>query len=325
MANYNIRYTDPNLGNIEVAETDINTDFSVNFPGRIRLEWGQFVNENFLNLMENFACPEDLAVTNETIPDHNQSDGKLLNPVKGQLWYNSTREALYSYDGSKWQPYSISGDNYAANWGQVLDGEQLPLPVTSDGYEFTYEECIWSVSPFNFADVSAQMVCYTDLNDSQVTMQYVSKTLNSVISGVANYLIVGIKGNTNLGENISIPPVTTPEPTTTTTTTPEPTTTTTTTPEPTTTTTTTPEPTTTTTTTPEPTTTTTTTPEPTTTTTTTPEPTTTTTTTPEPTTTTTTTPEPSPEPSPEPPPAEPGPPGPPEQQQTVEPDPETLD
>ena len=89
MADYEIPFTDSaNKGNITVAEGAYNnTDTSLTLPGRLLSDYGQFVNTNFLQMLENFA--------NVNPPS---------NPVEGQLWYDTTDgiDQLKIYDGTNW-------------------------------------------------------------------------------------------------------------------------------------------------------------------------------------------------------------------------------
>lgn len=199
MTTYNINYTNPLKPPITVEEKGINTDFSVAFPGRIKLEWGEEVNENLLRLLENFAVQS--ASADPDSPDVGQSLGILQNAVEGQLWFNKSNNRLYSYDGTRWVPYAKKGQQYAANWGQVVNGEQLPLPVSPDGYVFSYDECIWSVSPFFYLTGFTQVQCSSDSSNSLVTMVY-DDPFGSTVEGTANYLIIGIQRNNNLGSSI---------------------------------------------------------------------------------------------------------------------------
>lgn len=206
MSNYNIRFTDSTETPIEVEEYSIDSSLDIDLPGRIRLEWGEEVNQNFLRLLENFACPRN---ETQNAPDLTfTQQGVLENPITGQPWFDTTNNVLNIYNGSAWVPYSTSGLELGANWGQIMHGEQLPLPISPDGYEFSYEECIWSVSPFSYLERFNFMNCYSNAVNSEVTMQYRFNGSNEVVNGIANYLIIGIRGNVNLGGGaVNIPEV----------------------------------------------------------------------------------------------------------------------
>lgn len=107
---YQIRFTDQiNNDPLVVDDNTTNETTSLQFPGRNTTGYGQAIGENFLHLLENFA--------NTSAP---------VNPVKGQLWYDSNVgiKQLKIYDGTQWvaagglkkgssEPlagYSIAGD-----------------------------------------------------------------------------------------------------------------------------------------------------------------------------------------------------------------------
>ncbi len=221
MTDYIVRFTDVDTTPITVPEDTVNrTALDVALFGRVFQNYGEEVNEDLLNLLENFACPEDPASTSmyDAVPDLTQvSKTQLTNPTTGEFWYNSSRELMYFYDGSIWVPIPLRG-SYAANWGQILHGQQLPRPVNQQGYMFPYSECIWSVSPASINGSADMMNCNTDAN-AQVTMQWRYTNTNTIVSGIANYLIIGINGNIN--EGVILPPLT-PGPTPTPTVTPTP-------------------------------------------------------------------------------------------------------
>ena len=85
---YEVRYTDEaNKGTIVVEDNTLNTDTSIQIPGRFYTGYGQAIAENLLHLLENFAAP--------TAPSK---------PVEGQLWYDNSEgvDQLKIYDGTSW-------------------------------------------------------------------------------------------------------------------------------------------------------------------------------------------------------------------------------
>jgi len=215
---YSVKYTDSNKNPIEIQEGHINQDLDVTLFGRLRLAYGRDLNENFLHVLEKFACPADdpTLPINQQVPDLDSSinedrpDPKLSNPVQGQIWVNTSIIAVdgevdgegtpleqigtpYVYNGSNWRPLSRAGSRVAANWGQILHGETLPNPVSQDGYVFRYNECSWIVGPFNHPEAVGSMVCRTTDLDPTVDIRYTFTNDPTIVGGVANYLIVGIK------------------------------------------------------------------------------------------------------------------------------------
>lgn len=208
---YNVKFTDKNKLPIEIAENTINVDNDVTLFGRKKLEYGEDLNANLLHILENFACDEE--VGNPGVPDTTTTSTiadtakKLLTtPVQGQLWWNKTQNCMFSWDGTEWVAMSMKGD-IAVNWGTLCDGEQIPKPVSASGYIFDYSECVWIVSPKFTSGNFEYVLCYTDEN-AVVTMQYGIEG-GATRQGVASFMIVGLKGNFNLG---SIVPITPPDP-----------------------------------------------------------------------------------------------------------------
>lgn len=213
---YTINFTNSSKTPISVAKGELVTDKAdVAFVGKTKREYGEIFNENVLHLLENFACPED--GSNPGNPDLSVAFGALLeNPVQGQIWYNTTDQRPYQYDGTQWLAMGITCD-VAGNYGVIASGEYLPLPVCPlTGYVFTYEECSWIVSPYNYPSEIDFMKCVTDEN-GLVTVEY-RPTGGGLTTGFANYQIIGIKDNMNLGTLLpepSSPAGVTPTPTST--------------------------------------------------------------------------------------------------------------
>jgi hypothetical protein len=202
---YSISFTDTTKSDIQVAKGELITDRAdIVFVGKTKRDYGELFDENMLHLLEHFACPEDSL--NEGNPDLSLAFGALLgNPTEGQIWYNTTEQRPYRYDGTAWGPLGTISD-IAGNYGVIAHGEQLPRPVCAvTGYVFEYDECSWMVAPFSYPSAIDYMRCSTD-DSAVVTMQY-RPIGGNVTGGFVNYQIVGIKGNTNAGVTTPLPSV----------------------------------------------------------------------------------------------------------------------
>ena len=212
MTDYSVKYTDKNKTPIVISETNVdNSTTDISLFGRKRLEYGRDMNANFLHILENFACEENPLLPGN--PDVTKTSfiadttkRLLTTPTEGQLWYNVTQESLFVWNGNSWIALGMVGD-IAANWGVIASGSQLPRPVNQHGYVFDYDECSWIVSPFVFDTAFTYMQCLTD-DQANVTMFYSPEGGGPQVNGCANYLIVGIKGNVNLGSQLPIPSAT---------------------------------------------------------------------------------------------------------------------
>ena len=87
---YSVNFTDKeNKTPITVFDNTSSTDTSLTFPGRNVTGYGQIIAENFLALLENFASADE-----------------PINPIEGQLWYNSTDGVLQIWDNTAWKAAS---------------------------------------------------------------------------------------------------------------------------------------------------------------------------------------------------------------------------
>lgn len=214
MGTYVVNFTDISKEPISVLEQDVdNTSTDISLFGLIRLRYGEELQENLLHLLENYASPEDASAPGN--PNLAKTyNGLLANPIEGQFWYNSSSKRLNQWNGSQWMP--IRGiEDIAVNWGTIGHGQRLPRPVSqTTGYQFEYSECIWSVSPAAYDGYFLAMNCSTAL-DSEVTMQYRLIGTDTLLPGLVNYLIIGIRGNRNRGNRVDPPAISgvTPTPT----------------------------------------------------------------------------------------------------------------
>ena len=87
---YIVNFTDKdNTPPITVFDNTSSTDTSLVFPGRNVVGYGQIIAENFLHLLENFA-----------------SASQPVNPVPGQLWYDTESGVMQLWDSESWKAAS---------------------------------------------------------------------------------------------------------------------------------------------------------------------------------------------------------------------------
>lgn len=202
---YVIYYTDSRKGTISIPRKSLITDqLDIALVGKNRLEYGEIFDENMLHLLENFAAPA--LPSNINKPDTSKTYAEILSrPIMGQIWYNSTNKRLYVFNGTEWSPLGTNND-VAGNSGMIAHGASLPRPISPvTGYQFSYDECSWNVSPFNLAGEISYLECSTD-TAGVVNMRYRLKGDPTMRTGYVNYQIIGIKDNVNHGSVTPIPP-----------------------------------------------------------------------------------------------------------------------
>jgi len=90
---YTVNYSDSGNGAITVTDGTLNADTSLKLVGKNFYGYGEYVAENFLHLLENFA--------KSTAP---------TDPVQGQLWYNNSTDEWNYYDNSNsWVGFKAGG------------------------------------------------------------------------------------------------------------------------------------------------------------------------------------------------------------------------
>ena len=85
---YQVKFTDTTKTPLTVEDQTINSEKSLKFVGKNYAGYSQYIAENFLHLLENFA--------KSTSPS---------NPITGQLWFNTTtgsENQLKVYNGTNW-------------------------------------------------------------------------------------------------------------------------------------------------------------------------------------------------------------------------------
>lgn len=197
---YEVNFTDPSKLPIVIPPRTVNTSATdVALYGYTTLEYGEPLNETFLHLLENFATPATgLGPAEFNVPTSDALLNQFLrSPIEGQYWFNKTRNALYVFHSGVWHEIAL-GSHISANWGVVTHGQSIPRPVNRFGYVFPYEECSWSIAPREFTSKPDWFVCMTDSN-GVVNSRVRYEGSPDLMPLQANYLILGIRHNTNSG------------------------------------------------------------------------------------------------------------------------------
>jgi hypothetical protein len=82
-----------------IADGTINTSSSVTLVGKNYAGYGEFLDENYIQMLENFASSSTSG---------NPTNSKLAAPLTGQLWWDSTNSLMKVYNGSVWKTISAS-------------------------------------------------------------------------------------------------------------------------------------------------------------------------------------------------------------------------
>jgi hypothetical protein len=90
----------------------IDTSTSLGLLGRNYIGYGETQNENFVFLLENFA---------NTAPPSR--------PLVGQIWFNTTDDTAYAYDGSNWNPIGSATSSSTAPLNTNSGALWLKTPV----------------------------------------------------------------------------------------------------------------------------------------------------------------------------------------------------
>ena len=195
---YNINFSDQiNNGALTVNDNSINTSTSLGFPGRNQKGYAVTVAENFLHLLENFA--------NTSAPS---------NPVKGQLWYDSTEgtQTLMIYDGTSWKSSgALKKGSSEPDVATSILGDLWVNTTTQQLY--LYNGGGWILVGPNFSSNSGRKTgaIAATVNDSTkdriehvVLMNYVDDVVVSITSATAFTPQIGIPGFTTIKSGINL-------------------------------------------------------------------------------------------------------------------------
>ncbi len=90
-----------------------NTDLRL--PGNGLAIWGEAYNENVYRLTESFAVPEKGASPGVPQDAGDLGTGNGINiPLAGQIWFNTTQQKLFVFDGADWGEPNVVGSGTTA-------------------------------------------------------------------------------------------------------------------------------------------------------------------------------------------------------------------
>ena len=111
------RTVDPKKAPFLIQPGELNTGTSLKLPGAGFSLYGEFVNEDMLHLLENFASP--------TAP---------TNPTIGQLWYDTGTKSLKYLEG-----YSTVGSSTVYKWSKTSDNTSFGGGAPTDTSRMWYD------------------------------------------------------------------------------------------------------------------------------------------------------------------------------------------
>ena len=180
---------------VVLEDGTIDTSTSLGLVGRNYVGYGETQNENYVFLLENFA-----------------NDFPPSRPLQGQIWFNTTTNLTYAYDGTNWNPIgaavlSTTAPNDANAGALWLDTTTNQLKV--------YTGTVWTfIGPEAVAGFGVTRARSTTLNDSSgaarpvviieingialaiCTAQTFTINPSNAVAGFENNLIAGINLST---------------------------------------------------------------------------------------------------------------------------------
>jgi len=181
---YTINLTDGNVF-ATISDGTINNASSMTLVGKNYAGYGELLDENFIQLLENFSSASS---------GGNPTSGKLASPLQGQLWWDKTNSLLKVYSGSAWKAISsataggsqpspsIVGDLWFDTTNQqlkVCSVAGAPGTFMVVGPAFSSSEGISGAIPESVNDSGATPHFITSL--------YVNNTRVAIVSKDANF------------------------------------------------------------------------------------------------------------------------------------------
>jgi hypothetical protein len=187
---YNLNKTDGTLLTELVDGILDNNTTDISLVGRNYSGYGEFINENFIKMLENFANPNS-----------------PVTPLKGQLWYDTSENKLKVFDGTSFQSAAGSFISETFPSGPVPGDTWFS---TEEKQFYLYDGETWTLIGPAFSrlqgksGVITDTIFDTDLNAKTVLKVFVDEILQAVIAGetftpnpIPNNLVPGLVTSDN--------------------------------------------------------------------------------------------------------------------------------
>lgn len=195
---YDINFTDISKTALTVDDQSLNTETDLTFVGKNYPGYSQFIGENFLHLLENFA-----------------SNSEPSNPVAGQLWYKTgvdtspAQPKLMIFDGTRWTEASGIKKGTTQPAAEISVVGDLWVDVANQQL-YLYTGAVWIlVGPgFNqgsLTGVKAEEIIDRDTNTGKyVLVFYVADSPVIIVSKYDFYPKVAIAGFSRIRQGVNL-------------------------------------------------------------------------------------------------------------------------
>ena len=109
-----------------LADRTVDITTPIKLIGKNYAGYGEIMAENLVQMLENFSSPGNLNT-------YQPEDTKLVNPIIGQLWYDSVNEVINIYTAGGWSPLGgrdlIGGKKTGIKIGSITDTSGFQHPA----------------------------------------------------------------------------------------------------------------------------------------------------------------------------------------------------
>jgi hypothetical protein len=158
----------------DLLDGTTNSELGVTLIGRNYTNYGEFQNENFVRLLENFASPQD------------PSKNGAYNPLVGTLWYDTTNKRIRVYNGTDWVPVSERTVSTTAPTSNKIGDEWYSV---TDKQLFSWDGAEWVVvgPPYSATQGKSGSIVEIIIDDANVRHTVVSTYTNNHLISITSF------------------------------------------------------------------------------------------------------------------------------------------